>query len=152
MPLPAYRMAGSHVSLPARMYSIAWRGKLNSKTFETVKVSPARMIAGSNSLKSNHAGVCSCSHWGEVRFLGHFGFVGDDCPNDQDARVRDEAGVRSFRVGVDEIWGVLTAILDSENVIFTNRIDQEEGDDRSLSSLNLITGEFWRLRRDRIPR
>jgi hypothetical protein len=71
---------------------------------------------------------------------------------DQYARVRDAASVRSLWVGVDEIWGVLTAILDSENVIFTNRIDPAEGDDRSLCSLNLITGEFWRLRRDRIPR
>ena len=70
----------------------------------------------------------------------------------QYARVRDEAGVKSLRGDVDEIWGVLTAILDSENVIFTNRIDPEESDDRSLCSLNLITGEFWRLRRDRIPR
>jgi hypothetical protein len=71
---------------------------------------------------------------------------------DQYARVRDEASVRGLWGGVDEIWGVLTAILDSENVIFTNRIDAAEGDDRSLCSLNLITGEFWRLGRDRIPR
>ena len=71
---------------------------------------------------------------------------------DQYARVRDEASVRSLWGGVDEIWGVLTAILDSENVIFTNRIDPAEGDDRTLCSLNLITGEFWRLGRDRIAR
>jgi hypothetical protein len=71
---------------------------------------------------------------------------------DQYARVRDEARVRSLRSGVDEIWGVLTAILETENVIFTNRIDPAEGDDRSLCSLNLLTGEFWRLCRDRIPR
>jgi hypothetical protein len=66
---------------------------------------------------------------------------------DEYARARDEARVRSLRSGVDEIWGVLTAILESENVIFTNRIDPAEGDDRSLCSLNLITGEFWQLRR-----
>ena len=71
---------------------------------------------------------------------------------DQYARVRDQASVRSLRGGVDEIWGVLTAILETEKVIFTNRIDPAEGDDRSLCSLNLITGEFWRLRRDSIPR
>jgi hypothetical protein len=66
---------------------------------------------------------------------------------DQYACVRDAASFRSLRSGVDEIWGVLTAILESENVIFTNRIDPAEGDDRSLCSLNLITGEFWQLRR-----
>jgi hypothetical protein len=66
---------------------------------------------------------------------------------DEYARVRDEANVRSLRSGVDEIWGVLTAILESENVIFTNRIDPPEDDDCSLCSLNLITGEFWRLHR-----
>ncbi len=71
---------------------------------------------------------------------------------DQYARVRDEPSVRSLRGGVDEVWGVLTAILETENVIFTNRIDPEDGDDRSLCSLNLITGEFWRLRPDRILR
>jgi hypothetical protein len=65
---------------------------------------------------------------------------------DEYARVRDEANVRSLRRGVDEIWGVLTAILESENVIFTNRIDPAQDDNRSLCSLNLITGEFWRLR------
>jgi hypothetical protein len=63
------------------------------------------------------------------------------------ARVRDEVRIRSLRSGVDEIWAVLTAILDSENLIFTNRIDPEDGDDGSLCSLNVITGEFWRLRR-----
>jgi hypothetical protein len=66
---------------------------------------------------------------------------------DQYACIRDEASFRSLRGGVDEIWGVLTATLESENVIFTNRIDPAEGDDRSLCSLNLITGEFWQLRR-----
>jgi hypothetical protein len=64
---------------------------------------------------------------------------------DEYARVRDEASFRSLRSGVDEIWGVLTAILESENVIFTNRIDPPEDDDRSLCSLNLTTGEFWQL-------
>jgi hypothetical protein len=67
--------------------------------------------------------------------------------DDEYACVRDEASFRSLRSGVDEIWGVLTAILESENVIFTNRIDPPEDDDRSLCSLNLITGEFWQLRR-----
>jgi hypothetical protein len=67
--------------------------------------------------------------------------------DEQFARVRDEAGVRSLRSDVDEIWGVLTAILDSENVIFTNRIDPKDDDDCSLCSLNVITGEFWRLHR-----
>jgi hypothetical protein len=70
---------------------------------------------------------------------------------EQYARVRNDARVRNLRSGVDEIWGVLTAILETENIIFTNRIDSE-GDDRSLCSLNLHTGEFWRLCRDRIPR
>ena len=71
---------------------------------------------------------------------------------DQYAGVRDEASVKSLRGGVDEIWGVLTAILETENVIFTNRIDPGDDDDRSLCSLNVITGEFWRLHRDSLPR
>jgi hypothetical protein len=71
---------------------------------------------------------------------------------EQYARVRNHARGRNLRSGVDEIWGVLTAILETENIIFTNRIDSAEGDDRSLCSLNLLTGEFWRLCRDRIPR
>lgn len=75
-----------------------------------------------------------------------------DSLEDQYACVRDEANIRSLRSGVDEVWGVFTAILESENVIFTNRIDPAEDDDRSLCSLNLITGDFWRLVVDRIPR
>jgi hypothetical protein len=71
---------------------------------------------------------------------------------DQYARVRDEVSVRSLRSGVDEIWGVLTATLESDNVIFTIRIDPPDGDDCSLCSLNVITGEFWRLRGDRTLR
>ncbi len=71
---------------------------------------------------------------------------------DQYTRVRDQASVRSLPGSVDEIWGVLTAILETENVIFTNRIDPAEFDDRSLCSLNVSTGEFWRLRRDSILR
>jgi hypothetical protein len=35
---------------------------------------------------------------------------------------------------------------DSENVIFANRIEPQEDDDRSLCSLNVNTGEFWQLR------
>jgi hypothetical protein len=61
------------------------------------------------------------------------------------ACVRDEASVKSSRSDVDEVWGALTAILDSENVIFTNRIDPADDDDCSLCSHNVITGEFWRL-------
>ena len=71
---------------------------------------------------------------------------------DQYSRVRDEASVRSLRGGVDEIWGVLTASLETENVIYTSRIDPGDADDRSLCSLNLITGEFWRLHPDSMPR
>jgi hypothetical protein len=65
--------------------------------------------------------------------------------DDQYARVRDEASVKSLRSGVDEIWGVLTAILDRENIIFANRVDPADDDDSSLCSLNVITGEFWQL-------
>ena len=62
------------------------------------------------------------------------------------ACVRDDARAKSLRRDVDEVWCVLTALLDSENVIFTNRVDPEDNDDRSLCSLNVNTGEFWRLR------
>jgi hypothetical protein len=62
------------------------------------------------------------------------------------ACVRDDARVKSLRRDVDEVWVAYTALLDSENVIFTNRIDPEDNDDCSLCSLNVNTGEFWRLR------
>ena len=39
---------------------------------------------------------------------------------DQYALVRNEAGIKSLRNGVDEIWGVVTAILETEDVIYTN--------------------------------
>lgn len=62
------------------------------------------------------------------------------------ACVRDDARGKSLRRDVDEVWVAFTALLESENVIFTNRIDPEDDDDCSLCSLNVITGEFWRLR------
>lgn len=65
----------------------------------------------------------------------------------QYAQVRDETDIRSLRKGVDEIWGVITAGLDSENVIFTNPVDPQEEDNRSFCSLNVVTGEFWQVRR-----
>ena len=66
---------------------------------------------------------------------------------DQYAQVRDETGIKSLRKGVDEIWGVITASLDSENVIFTNPVDPQEDDNRSFCSLNVVTGEFWQVHR-----
>jgi hypothetical protein len=65
----------------------------------------------------------------------------------QYAQVRDETGIRSLRKGIDEIWVVITAGLDSENVIFTNPVDPQEDDNRSFCSLNVVTGEFWQVHR-----
>ena len=42
---------------------------------------------------------------------------------DQYAQVRDEVGVKGMRSGIDEIWGVNTAILDSGDIIFTNPVN-----------------------------
>ncbi len=64
---------------------------------------------------------------------------------DQYALVRDEAGIKSLRSGVDEIWGVVTAALESEDVIFTNPIDPQEHDNRNFCSLNVKTDEFWQV-------
>jgi hypothetical protein len=64
---------------------------------------------------------------------------------DQYALVRNEAGIKSLRNGVDEIWGVVTAILESEDVIYTNPIDPQEHEDRSFCSLNVKTDEFWQM-------
>jgi hypothetical protein len=66
---------------------------------------------------------------------------------DQYALVRDEAEVKRLRSGVDEIWGVITAALESEHVIFTNPVDPQEDDNRSFCCLNVETGEFWQVPR-----
>jgi hypothetical protein len=65
---------------------------------------------------------------------------------DQYAWVNGGDRVRDLLNGVDEIWGAFTALLDSDDVIFMHRIYPSENDDRSLCSLNVITGEFWQLR------
>lgn len=65
----------------------------------------------------------------------------------QYAQVRDEVGVKSMLSGIDEIWGVNTVTLDSENMIFTNLVDPQEDDNRSFCSLNVVTGEFWQVHR-----
>jgi hypothetical protein len=65
---------------------------------------------------------------------------------DQYRCIRDEVIIRSLRNHASEIWGVLTAILDSEHLLFTNRIDPEDDGDCTLCSLDIVTGEFWQLR------
>lgn len=66
---------------------------------------------------------------------------------DQYAMVRDEPGIKNLRRGVDEIWGVITAGLENEDVIFTNPVDPSEDDNHSFCSLNVKTGEFWQVSR-----
>jgi hypothetical protein len=66
---------------------------------------------------------------------------------DQYDLVRNEDQIKTLRSGVDEIWGINTAGLESENVMFTNPIDPQENDNRSFCSLNVKTGEFWQVRR-----
>jgi hypothetical protein len=51
-----------------------------------------------------------------------------------------------FRV-VDEIDGVITAGLESEDVIFTRPCDPQEHDNRNFCSLIVTTGEFWQVSR-----
>ena len=60
---------------------------------------------------------------------------------------RNEPGIKNLRRGVDEIWGVITAGLENEDVIFTNPVDPLEDDNRSFCSLNVKTGEFWQVSR-----
>jgi hypothetical protein len=64
---------------------------------------------------------------------------------DQYASAHGGDGVSHLLNGADEIWAVYTAVLASDNLIFMNRIYPAEDDDRSLCSLNVITGEFWQL-------
>lgn len=66
---------------------------------------------------------------------------------DQYGLVRDEPDVKALRVNIDAIWGVNTAELVKEDVIFTNPIDPQEDDNRSFCSLNVVTGEFWQVSR-----
>jgi hypothetical protein len=44
---------------------------------------------------------------------------------------------------VDEIWSVNTAGLETESIIFTNRVKPTS--ERSFCSLNVLTGEFWQV-------
>jgi len=61
--------------------------------------------------------------------------------------VCNEIHTKSLRGGIDEIWAVNTAILKSEDVIFTNPIDPYEKDNRSFCLLNVKTGDFWQVSR-----
>ncbi len=66
---------------------------------------------------------------------------------DQYGLVRDEPDIVELRNKIDEIWGINTAGLVKEGVIFTNPIDPQEEDNRSFCSLNVHTDEFWQVSR-----
>jgi hypothetical protein len=52
--------------------------------------------------------------------------------------------IKKLMVDIDEIWSVNTAYLERENAIFTNLI-MPRFDRATICSLNVHTGEFWRL-------
>jgi hypothetical protein len=59
----------------------------------------------------------------------------------------DDHEVRSLLAGIDQVWSVNTAALESENVIFTNQIQPPTKDNCNCCSLNVQTGKFWRVAR-----
>jgi hypothetical protein len=66
---------------------------------------------------------------------------------DQYGLVRDEPDIMALRGKIDAIWGINTAGLVKERVIFTNPIDPQEDDNHSFCSLNVDTDEFWQVTR-----
>jgi len=56
----------------------------------------------------------------------------------------DAPEIKALLAGIDEIWSVNTAGLDSEGVIFTDRIMPTDRDRTLCSSLNVLTEELWR--------
>jgi hypothetical protein len=63
---------------------------------------------------------------------------------DQFEQIPDNHKIRELMVGIDEIWSTNTAYLERESVIFTNLIIPRF-DRATICSLNIHTGEFWRL-------
>ena len=59
----------------------------------------------------------------------------------------DDAEIKSLLVGIDQIWSVNTVALESEKVIFTNQIMPPTEGNSNCCSLNLETGQFWRVSR-----
>jgi hypothetical protein len=64
--------------------------------------------------------------------------------NDQFEKVRGDSEANQLLAGVDEVWWVLTAILETEGTIFSNRMKPFQSDDNTYCSLDVRTGEFWR--------
>jgi hypothetical protein len=58
--------------------------------------------------------------------------------------VKDSQEVKGLLAGIDEIWTAETAGLQKENVIFTHKM-WPEWDRSTISSLDVATGEFWRV-------
>ena len=59
--------------------------------------------------------------------------------------VKDSEEVKKLLTGINEIWVPNTAGLRYDNVIFTHQLWPER-DRYTNCSLNIIRGEFWRLR------
>lgn len=59
----------------------------------------------------------------------------------------DESRIHSLLNSIDEIWGMNSAALESEDVIFTNQIFPPLYDNANFCSLQLGTGEFWQIQR-----
>lgn len=62
---------------------------------------------------------------------------------DQFDKVRGDSEANRLLAGVDEVWWVLTAILESEHTIFTSLMTPLRSENNSYCSLNVGTGEFW---------
>jgi hypothetical protein len=59
----------------------------------------------------------------------------------------DESRIHSLLNSIDEIWGMNSAALESEDVIFTNQIFPPLYDNANFCSLQLGMGEFWQIQR-----
>jgi hypothetical protein len=59
-------------------------------------------------------------------------------------QIPEDHEVRKSLAGIDEVWSVNTAGLESESVIFTNQV-VPCFDRATICSLNVNSGEFWRV-------
>jgi len=59
-------------------------------------------------------------------------------------QVPEDHEIKNLLLDIDEVWSANTAGLECENVIFTNLV-MPRFDRATICSLNVRTGEFWRL-------
>ena len=59
----------------------------------------------------------------------------------------DEPRIRALLGSIDQIWGINSAVLESEDVIFTNQIFPPMYDNANYCSLELGSDKFWQVSR-----